>query len=352
MDAPPCRLYTGSPPVKRLTLLLPLLVALCVLVGILLEARRSDDELPSFTPARPPEFGALAAPVGSVELEGRILGPEGAPVADASVYLRSAGAPAWTYTDRDGAFRLTGLQPEPALAVVLAWGFPPTEFEAQPGPEAALWTMPPRSDVVPGLPKIERADLLGRVLHPLGLEQAFEVALLPANDPSLLQGPVAVRTVTDSDGRFHFDQLAVGEYRTLILPAWAAGGSWPNLARAADGSPGATLYHGPDAEPVDLELAAGALEGRLRDPSGLPIEGALVLLSRAEDPDRIWPPALSDPAGGFRIEDLPPGDFLLEVRAGQGVLGGIPVRIEAGRRLTLPVTTLRIREDRTGPGGG
>jgi len=332
--------------VKRITLLLPAAVALCFALGILLEWGGSDSDLPSFTPARPPEFGVLAAPGGTASLHGRVLDPEGEPVADASVYLRSGDVPHWTYTDESGVFRLDQLAEEPTTAAVLAWGFPPSEFEVRASDRAVTLTLPARSDDVPGLPNVERADLRGRVVHPLGLERAYEVVLLPADPPDLLQGPVAVRTLTDELGRFEFPDLALGRYRTLVLPAWAEGGSWPDLV--APEAP--LLEHRRDDEPLDLPLAAGALTGRLRDPSDLPIEGALVLLSPAGDPRRVWPPALSGADGSFHVDDLPAGDYVIEMRAGQGVLTGTPVHVEAGRSAELPLATLRIREDRAAGG--
>ena len=332
---------------KRVILLLPILVGLGILAGFLLEQQRSGGGLPSFTPAQPPKFGALVAPTGSASLVGRLLAPGGDPVADASIYVRSGEVPAWTYTDRDGAFLLEGLQAQPATALVMAWGFPPTKFEVLPGGEALSLTLPPRSDRVPGLPDIERADLIGRVLHPLGLERGYELVLLPDDAPHLLQGPVRVRTRTDADGRFRIDDVAVGRYKAQVLPLWAQGGSWPDLTAEPD----AILDHSAQTEPVDLHLAAGALSGRLRDPEGRPIEGALVLLSRADDPAHVWPPALSGPTGEFELNDLPPDDYLLEIRAGEGLLTDDPVRIEAGQRLELSLRTLRIREDRALPTG-
>lgn len=339
---PPGRALYRVPPVRRVFLLLPVLVGLGILAGILFESQRAGRELPPFTPARPPEFRDLLAPSGSATLEGLLVAPGGDPVPDASVYVRSGGVPAWTYTDREGAFRLEGLQPETATAVVMAWGFPPTEFEVLPGGPSATLTLPPRSDQVPSLPDVARAELQGRVLHPLGLEGSYEVVLLPLEPPHLMQGPVAVRTRTDPGGRFRFEGLATGRYRALVLPEWAQGGSWPNLAARLD----APLEHVLDGEPLDLHLAAGALAGRLRDPADLPIEGGLVLLSRAQDPTRVWPPTLSGPTGRFRLGDLPPGDYLLEIRAGEGALSELPIRIKAGRLTELPLTTLRIREDR------
>jgi hypothetical protein len=143
----------------------------------------------------------------------------------------------------------------------------------------------------------------------------YEVVLSPVLPPDLLQGPVERRVRTDPTGAFSIDDLALGNYRVRVLPSWARGGTWPTLA--APWTP--ELAHTGQTR-LEIELAAGAVEGRLWDPSRQPVEGALVLLADAADPRRVWPPAVTDAEGKFLVRALPPGRFTLSARAGEGVL--------------------------------
>jgi hypothetical protein len=329
---------------KRLTVVLPILVLAGLLMGFLAERWGGPGgELPSFTPAQPPRFDSLVAPGGRAALGGRVLAPSGEPVPDASLYLRSDGAPFWTFTDEQGHFELLGLAEEPTDAVVLAWGFPPTSFAVLPGPEPVELELPPHPAPPPKLPGVERADLAGTVRgagavwsDPAG----YEVVFSPVLPPEVLQGPVERRARTDAAGTFALEGLALGDYDVHVLPSWARGGTWPTLAAEWT----AKLEHrGPDGLELELELEAGAVEGRLWDPSRQPIEGALVLLADADDPRRVWPPAATDAEGRFRIRALPPGRYVLAARAGEGVLE-VEVRVKAGEVSRPDLPALRTRE--------
>ena len=115
-------------------------------------------------------------------------------------------------------------------------------------------------------------------------------------------GPAVQRRVLcDPDGRFALPDLAAGSYRVHVLPAWAAGGTWPDVLGGE-----VRFDHDPASlRELVLPLAEGAIAGTLADRRGRTIEGALLLLTPVDQPGRLWPPATSDPRGGFLIEDLP-----------------------------------------------
>jgi len=311
---------------KRATLLLPIVVLVGILVGLVSDRWAAPDSgLPSFTPTQPPQFDPFVAPEGSLVLRGRVLDPEGEPVPQASVYLRSGGVPHWTYTDEKGAFELGRLFEGDTDATVLAWGFPPRAFRAAAGGPPVELVLPPRNEPPPGVPDAPRADLEGRVLGSAaawGDPKGYELVLVPESPPDVLGGAVQRRVTTDEDGSFAVEGLVLGKYRVTILPSWAAGGTWPDLGGAAE------LEHtGPES--VELELRAGAVEGRIWTPSLEPVEGALVLVADVEDPRRVWPPIVTDASGRFRVRSLPPGRHVLSIRAGEGALE-IEVAVRAG----------------------
>ncbi len=328
---------------KRLTVLLPILVLAGLLIGFAAERLGGPGaSLPSFTPSQPPDFERLEATGGLAVLQGRVVAATGEPVPDASVYLRSGGAPFWTHTDAEGRFELRGLAEEPTDAQVLAWGFPPTDFPVTPGPDAVELELPPHQLPPPELPDLERATLTGKVHgagSPWSDPEGYEVLFSPTSPPNVLQGPVERRVLTDRDGTFTAPDLALGEYRVEVLPSWARGGSWPALAAART----TELRH--EAEGLlEIELDAGAVEGRLLGPppSPRPVEGALVLIADAADPRRVWPPAATDAEGRFRIRALPAGRYALSARAGEGVLE-IEVVVSAGEVSRPELPALRTR---------
>lgn len=328
---------------KRPTVVLTALV-LGALLGVLFARRWREPEPPRPPFATPRTLGLppLEAPAADATLSGRVVDEDGAPVAEATIVLRSGGVPLWTSTDGEGRFRLEGLVAEASDALVLAWGWPPSRHRVLPGADSATLVLPQRSPPPPALPDVARATLLGRVVPALpapGDESSvYELVLTPLAAPELLGGAVPRRVPTSADGSFRIDDLALGRYRVAVLPEWAHGGSWPDLA----GSP-AEIDHGEASAELRVDLAAGAIEARVSDTSGRAVEGALVLLEDAREPAQLWPPQASGPDGGFRFADLPPGDYTLSVRAGEGEMRGAEVRVESGRiaRPELPALQTR-----------
>jgi hypothetical protein len=195
---------------------------------------------------------------------------------------------------------------------------------------------------LPLLAEIPRSRLSGRLAITAADEPcAFEVLLLPEGAANELGGALPRRGVCDASGQFSFEQLAHGRYLVKVMPAWAGGGSWPDLvapsARALDFQ----------AERSDwsLELSRGEIEGEVRDDLGRTLEGALVWAGEFGNEGKIWPPVSSGADGRFRIGDLPPGKYRVNCRAGEGgsALEELSVNAGASSWAALPGFAARKR---------
>jgi hypothetical protein len=272
----------------------------------------TEDRLPADAIPTPRQvrIEPLELPSGELELAGRIELPGGAPAPGALVHLRQGDEPRWAVCGEGGSFRIPGLEPGPQTAHLVARGRMPVTLEFElPTDGPVLWTLPERPEAPPPLPDLVRSDLTGELAGSGDAElEGFEVVLRPGPDVHPLSGAVARRARVDAAGAFAFEALVEAAYLVEVLPPWAAGGSWPVLARGE-------VLAGDGAE-LSIEVASAAVEGELVDLAGAPLAGALVHLSDSDHPERLWPPRATDSGGRFRIGDLPPGSYAIRVRAG------------------------------------
>lgn len=255
---------------------------------------------------------------GSVR--GTLLLEDGSPCEEGLIELLQHGRVHWTWTDEAGRFQLNDLEPsEQQDLIVLVEGHLPETFTiAIPGnlPSEVTWTLAPRLKPLPTLPPITWGNLKGQLLR--GMPGArgdrslsdFEVWLVPQEgaDPMLALGERRIPVFMD--GTFSVESLLAGDYFARALPSWAHGGSWPILGQVS-------FHFDPadDAGTLSIPMVEGQLGGTLVETSGSPLAGALLILRNTAG-DRIWPPQKSDAAGTFRVSDLPPGDYILELIAG------------------------------------
>jgi hypothetical protein len=294
----------------------------------------------------PPTFEPVTMPAGAGILRGRIVDESGAAVADLPVYARSGDAARWSYTDVDGRFRLDGLIDDELEVLVLALGRPTQSFRARPGfDEVELKLGPPRENA-PRLPDVARSDLQGSLTRALeGDDAGCEVLLEPVDPPNVFQGAVPVRAAVDAEGAFRFEGLAHGRYRVKVLPAWARGGSWPDLAAPATN----TWIHDGTRPAGVVELGAGALAGKVENQDGSPLAGALVLIHAAGDEAHPFPASVSDATGAFRFADLPAGPFAVEIRAGEDVKSLPAIEVRAGEVAVVDTVRLAVRSAAESP---
>ena len=311
-------------------------LALAVLVE---HSRPSRSELPVFEPSAPVELDPLVLPGGPHAVSGTVTTGDGAPAEGVLVELTQAGEPRWAYSDRAGRFELTGLAPGEVSVALVVLGRPPVRHTVMLPADDVHWTLPEPYAPIEELPPVERAALYGKLSSPLGrAPEGYELVLEPTAARAPLSGVVPRRVRIISDGLFTLTDLALGEYRAFVVPLWAEGGSWPRLSER-------TYEHIASAADLQIVLDSGGAVGRLVTDTGAPLEGALVNLWDADRPERVWSPQRSGVGGTFEFVDLPPGEYVVDLRAGDTRVES-RVRIRARQVETVEFGPIRMSTPR------
>ena len=330
---------------KRLSLVFTLAVFAVLAIGILTRHRSAaGPELPSFPRAPTVRFDPLPAPGGSESLILRVVGTDEVGLADVAVRFRAGEAPYWGFTDAGGRVHFDGLPPGALEVALLSFRRPILRATLSPSGREQTLTL---EDLVPApeyLPDIERSPLGGAILGTTGANRdGYAVVLLPIEPPQTFSGAVPRRALTNQDGEFAIEDLAHGTYRFVVLPPWAVGGTWPDLAAESSNE----LVHGSDSSAARIELRLGTIAGVVLDDFDRPLEDALVIAVQDGHPNRVWAPQVSDSTGHFRIRDVPPGVYGLKVSAGEGEVTAL-VRVQPGSTLEVKLPPLRPRDRSAG----
>lgn len=253
----------------------------------------------------PADLGTLVLAPGAT-LAGRVLDPEGEPVAGAAVYLvRGAEAPDGeaqarlrhgrpaAVSDPAGAFLIRDLIPgQPLGLYVHADGRAPAWL---PGVEAPA-EAPLRVILRPALAVSGRVvDQAGGPLPNARVTLVWQEVLAGATRRVAVGPGVEREAITDRRGRFEIGGLLPGDatvevYRKGFVPAP------PREIR---------LIPGEGIAGVDFVLERGAaVEGRVTTRSGEPVAGARITAGR--------PSAVTDGDGAYRLEGVPLGPAALE----------------------------------------
>lgn len=296
--------------------------------------------------------------VGDATLEGTVVGPRGDPVPGATLMVVSDNRPLWTETDGAGRFRLTELEAGAVRVAINHVEHRAAVLETVAGEGPVTLRLPERLPDPPELPSTPRADLLGRARVRDGDDlSGYEVALLPSAPADRPGSGVPRRALLDARGSFWFPGLEAGEYRVLLLPPEAQGGTWPDLLTGLDELPRSLRLPPENGAQLDLQAVAGEIAGQvLVGASGSPVVGAMIQVFSEPAPWSWWYDAIREggvvgaigtelfdalrgdvgggsaggvdeprsfPAvrtgtdGGFSIRHLPPGRYRVVLTAGE-----------------------------------
>ncbi len=241
------------------------------------------------------------------DLTGRVVDPNGKPIPGVKIWTRQteeesrrgAEPRPLAITGPDGTFSLRGLQPFPLVAVC------PTGWVYE---SKQIMGFPPFQPIELHLRPATRIS--GRVVDKSG-EPVAGVSVGAALDgerggcirhgalPPCLNGYEERSVITDSEGRFLFENLE---------PGWFAISVSEEAERPLVRRRGAA---GRSTEGVEFVLSRKSVpvEGRVVDADGVPVAGASVTLSGALPS----PETRTDAAGEFRFSEVLSGDNQLEV---------------------------------------
>ena len=231
-------------------------------------------------------------------LQGTVVDARSRPVPGIDLRFRSdEGIPQYVRatTDRSGRFVMEGLRPVPGSLEALD--------------RASRYADWQRSEVMPGAPititLAETPRLIGRV-SPVIRSRILEYSVESED------GHYSATAALGADGRFTIHGLPAGSAFRLHLEPPDAVPATREVDRLAPG------------EERDLGLIefekGGTFRGRIRDEAGRPYAGIQVQVT-FEKYFRTWS-ALTDDAGEFRVEHLPPGEltvmFMDQETSGRG----------------------------------
>ncbi|QDV07495.1 Nickel uptake substrate-specific transmembrane region [Planctomycetes bacterium Poly30] len=276
--------------------------------------------------------------VRGVTASGVVLGPDGAPVADARVRLGSWDRPDMTtsigyeeesLTDEEGRFRVGGVLPGQMTVRVSGNGFDSTSLALG---EAA------DGDHLEGL-EIQLAHggrLLGVVRWPDGAPADKATVKLSNRGQSWKKAP---ETKTDGEGQFEFSGLGPGDYRVAA-----------SARKKRDLAPWQVETIARPGQPLVLELQEGLrITGRVTDDLGQPISDFRVSATPVgiDEGGSSASERVRKGDGDYEITGLGAGNFDLTATS-KGHAAGRPVRVNASG----PGTTANFTLDRLASAAG
>jgi len=260
-----------------------------------------------------------------IEISGRVVRPDGTPVADAMVDTPTGVMPRSTETAADGTFKLAGLAA--GLAVLTAHSSdgnlssPPVNVTA------------PAKNVTITIPLGARIE--GRVFDRATQQPVTDFTVgLPTRGQRMSVNPRAEKTIHADDGTYAIDNVPPGAVELIVRAAGYVSGSRGDI----------TVEDGKTVTGIDIQLDRGAtISGRVTS-GGSPVAGAEV-----RPASQRMPPMMSQQmaagAGGtttdgdglYKLDGIAEGDRLIEFHKQGFVTAQKPVEVKAGKDVHLDV---------------
>jgi len=261
-----------------------------------------------------------------IEISGRVVRPDGTPVADAMVETPTGVMPRNTTTAADGTFKLAGIA---AGTAVLTAHSSDGNLSSPPVTVTA-----PAKNVTLTIPRGARIE--GRVLDRATQQPVtdFSIGLPSRSQRQFTFSPNAEKTIHADDGTYAIDNVPPGAVELIVRAAGYVSGSRGDI----------TAEDGKTVTGIDIQLDRGAtISGRVTA-GGSPVAGAEVRQPSQRMPQMMSQQVLSGAAsattdgdGLYKLDGIAEGDRLIEFHKQGFVTAQKPVEVKAGRDVHLDV---------------
>src|SRR3954453_3420570 len=257
-----------------------------------------------------------------IAVSGRVVRPDGPPVADAVVDTTTGVIPRTTNSAADGTFNLTGISAGTAILTAHSadgnLSSPPVSVTA------------PAANVTITIPRGARIE--GRVLDRATQQPVTDfVVALPTRGPRPFDtGSRAETTIHADDGHYAIDNVPPGAVNLNVRASGYVPGSRGDI----------TVEDGKTVVGIDVQLDRGAtISGRVTA-GGTPVAGADVRQATQRMPQmapQLPSGVTTDADGLYKLDGVPEGDRLIEFRKSGFIPAQKPVDVKAGKDVRLDV---------------
>lgn len=261
-----------------------------------------------------------------IEISGRVVRPDGTPVADAMVETPTGVMPRSAETAADGTFKLAGIASGPAVLTAHSsdgnLSSPPVTVNA------------PAKDVTLTIPRGARIE--GRVLDRATQQPVtdFSIGLPSRSQRQFNLKPQAEKSFHADDGTYAFDNVPPGAVDLVVRAAGYVSGSRGDI----------TAEDGKTVTGIDIQLDRGAtISGRVTS-GGSPVAGADVRPASQRGPQMMsqqlaagGTSTTTDGDGLYKLDGVAEGDRLIEFHRQGFVTAQKPVEVKAGKDVQLDV---------------